>query len=579
MTLMTSHRALRLWRWGIAAIVSVLLAIGAGHWAGQQELRSTTLRLRQASEAYALALHGIIERYSDLPYVVAWQPAVQALLRQPSSGQADTVNRYLADLQHRTLAEVLYVVDTQGLTLAASNWDTADSFIGQSYRQRPYFEDAMKGERGLFYGIGLTTGRPGLFIAEPIRDGGGRIIGVGVAKLGLERLRQAWLDDADPVVLQDRHGIVFLSSVEDWLYRGERALTASDLTWIREHDQYGGRTDFAPLPWRIERPDDLPGPRLLAEVDGRMKDLLAFQTALPELGWTLTVTGDLRKVREARERAQVIVGLAAIVALLGTLYWRQRKKRYAERRQARLEREAEARQREQERQLQISARLASVGEMASTLAHELNQPLMAVSNFAVAARTLAKGGQEDMLMTALDGIVEQSGRASDIVKRVRAFINPQQANYGPVDINACAAHAHALLAIDLERARTACTMRLMDDPPIVRGDAVLLEQVLVNLVQNAIQAMHDLPVAERQVTIATRRRENVVEITVADRGAGVDADQAERIFTPFFSTRAEGLGLGLNICRTIVEAHGGQIEITRPAGGGAAFTFSLPIES
>jgi len=578
MTSMISLRALRLARWGVAAMASLLLVIGAGHWAGRQELQTTAMRLRQSSKAYALALHGIVERYSDLPYVVARQPAVPALLRRPSPALADTVNRYLADLRRRTLAEALYVVDTRGLTLAASNWDTAESFVGQSYRQRPYFEDAMKGGRGLFYGIGLTTGRPGLFIAEPIRDGD-RIIGVGVVKLGLERLRQTWAGDADPVVLQDRRGIVFLSSVADWLYRGERALTAADLEWIREHGQYGEREDFAPLPWRIEQPDDLPGLRLVADWDGRAKDLLALRTDLPELGWTLTVTGDLRKVREARERAQIIAGLAAIVALLGTLYWRQRKKRYAERRQARLEREAEAQQREQERQLQISARLASVGEMASTLAHELNQPLMAVSNFAVAARALADRDQKDMLVTALDGIVEQSGRASDIVKRVRAFINPQQASHDSIDINACAVHARALLAPELKLARTVCAMRLADGPLIVRGDAVLLEQVLVNLVQNALQAMRDLPAAERRVTIATRRREHVAEITVADRGPGVDADQAERIFTPFFSTRTEGLGLGLNICRTIVEAHGGQIEITRPAEGGAAFTFSLPIES
>ncbi|MGB6007612.1 sensor histidine kinase [Castellaniella sp.] len=578
MTPKSHHRALRFWRWGIAAIVSALLVIGAGHWAWQQELHATALRLRQASEAYTLALRGIVDRYSDLPYVMARQPAVQALLLRPSPGPADAVNRYLADLQRHTQAEALYVVDAQGLTLAASNWDTADSFVGQSYRQRPYFEDAMKGERGLFYGVGLTTGRPGLFIAEPIRDGG-RIIGVGVVKLGLERLQRAWSADADPVVLQDRRGIVFLSSVADWLYRRERTLTAADLAWIREHDQYSARAGFAPLPWRIEQSDELPGPRLLAEAGGRMRDLLAFRTELPEFGWTLTVTGDLRKVLEARQRARIIAGLIAIVALLGTLYWRQRKKRYAERRQVELERAAEARQHEQERQLQVSARLASVGEMASTLAHELNQPLMAVSNFAVAARALVESGQQDMLVTALDGIVEQSGRASDIVKRVRAFINPKQANYAPIDINACAVHAYALLAPDLKRARASCSMRLMDDPPGVRGDSVLLEQVLVNLVQNAIQAMHDLPAARRQVVISTRRRENVVEVTVADRGPGVDAEQADRIFTPFFSTRAEGLGLGLNICRTIVEAHGGQITITRPAEGGAAFTFSLPIES
>lgn len=699
---------LRFWRWGLVALVGLLSIPIAGRWSQDQELRLREASLRQASDAYVLALRGIVEKYGDLPYVVARHPDVQELLRYPADRRwVDRVDRYLADLQRQTGAEVLYVVDAQGLTLAASNWNDATSFVGHSYRQRPYFQDALQGRRGLFYGVGLTTGQPGLFIAEPVRDAQG-IPGVVVVKLGLERLEHAWSRAADPVLLQDRRGIVFLSSVPSWLYRTDRDLPSSDLDWLRQHAQYGVRDRFERLPWQFEQDAGLPGLLIRARLDGRPRELLALRTPLPELGWTLAVTGSLDEVWRARQRAEVIAALAVVVLLLGLMFWRQREKRYAEQRQARVElerrveertrdleeahalrksmedsllvgmrahdpqgcmiyvnralcemvgfsqeellgcrppypywhpddigqlmrehevtrdggvphgfetrfrhrdghevicmvyaaplidarglyrgwmssivnitaqKQAEMRQREQERQLQHSARLASVGEMASTLAHELNQPLMALSNFALAARAMADPDLPPMMLTALDGMVEQAARASDIVKRVRAFLNPQRAGYETLAINDLVDHAWALLQPELQRNRVAVISRLAVDLPPVRGDRVLLEQVLVNLIQNAVQAMRDAASSECRIELHTRREGAAVEVCVADRGPGIPAAQLEQIFLPFFSTRPDGLGLGLKICRTIVEAHGGRMTAANCRAGGAAFTFTLP---
>jgi C4-dicarboxylate-specific signal transduction histidine kinase len=251
------------------------------------------------------------------------------------------------------------------------------------------------------------------------------------------------------------------------------------------------------------------------------------------------------------------------------------------------QKQAEARQRDQELRLQRSARLASVGEMASTLAHELNQPLMALSNFAVAARALASSGSTpagtDMLAGALDEIVEQSKRASEIVKRVRAFINPQRAHYESLTMESVITHAVTLLKPELQRDGVTLQLVLEDAGATVRGDRVLLEQVLVNLIHNALHAMQEQPQlqaasppARRCIELSTRRVEQGLRITVADQGTGIPPDQLEQVFAPFFTTRLDGLGLGLNICRTIVEAHGGFIEVDNRAGGGAAFSFTLP---
>jgi len=693
----------------LALAAALVLIVASGNWAEQRELKAKTDALRQAAAAHALGLRGLVEKHDFLPHAAARHPDVLALLRQPRDAALQArVNAYFADLQTTTGAAALFLVDRAGLTLAASNWNAPTSFVGQSYRQRPYFEDAVQGRRGFFYGLGLTTGQAGLFIAEPVRAGA-EVLGVAVVKISLDPLESAWARGANPVVLRDSRSIVFLSAVPEWLFHSVAPVSAADLQWVRAHGQYGQRERFDPLPWKIEASRDAPGYVLQTALQGRSVDLLALDTPLPELGWTLTVTEDMRDVRQARQVALALATLAAALLLLGVLYWRLRERRFAEQQAARLElerrveertrdlqeahafrkamedsllvgirardpegkiiyvnpalcamvgysaeellgrrppypywhpddlekqaresdealqgraapqgfesrlrhkdghdvitmvytaplidaqgvnrgwlssvvditaqKQAEARQRDQEVRLQRSARLASVGEMASTLAHELNQPLMALSNFAVAARALAARGAPEMLASALDDIIEQSQRASEIVKRVRALINPQRAHYESFAVGDIISHAEALLKPELQR--HGVTLRLaMEDPAArVRGDKVLLEQVLVNLIHNALHAMQDQPRHRRTIELASRCAPPCLKIAVSDQGPGIPADQLEQVFAPFFTTKPDGLGLGLNICRTIIEAHGGTLSVDNRAGGGATFSFTLP---
>jgi PAS domain S-box-containing protein len=696
----------------LTAVGALVLIVAAGNWAEQHELQSKTAGLRQAAAAHALGLRGLVEKHDFLPHAAARHPDVHALLRSPRDAALQArVNDYFADLQATTGAAALYLVDRAGLTLAASNWNLPSSFVGQSYRQRPYFEDALQGRRGMFYGLGLTTGQSGLFIAEPVRSQGA-ILGVMVVKISLEPLQATWMRGADPVLLSDSRGIVFLSAVPEWMFKSIRPVSAADARWIAEHGQYGRRERFDALPWTIERQDDTPGFVVRTALQRRRMDLLALDTPLPELGWTLTVTTDMKEVVQARQAALMLTALAVALLLLGVLYWRLREKRFVEQRAARVElehrveertrdlqeahafrkamedsllvgmrardpegkiiyvnpalcamvgysaeellgryppypywhpddlekqaresddalqgraaphgfesrirhkdghdvitmvyaaplvdaqgvhrgwmssvvditaqKQAEARQRDQELRLQRSARLASVGEMASTLAHELNQPLMALSNFAVAAQALATSGSSEMLAGALDEVVGQSKRASEIVKRVRAFINPQRGQYEILPMESVIRHATTLLKPELQSSGVSLQLHLADACAPVRGDRVLLEQVLVNLVHNALQAMQDQPLrsgARRSIELSCRLTEQGLRIVVADQGPGIPPEQLDQIFAPFFTTKPDGLGLGLNICRTIVEAHGGFMTVENRAGGGAAFSFTLP---
>jgi len=700
----------RHYRWWIFAIANLVLIVAVGRWMESREIAGKAQSVQQSAKAQILGLRGIVEKYDYLPFTAAQHPDVTGLLHQPDNPELKKrVNHYLSNLQSVTGVAALFVISVDGITLASSNWNTRESFVGQSYRQRPYFEDALSGNTGLFYGLGLTTGVSGLFIAKPVLAGS-NVIGIMVAKVSLEALESVWSKSVDPIVLQDSRGIVFLSSVPTWLYQTRKILSKHDLTWLEAHSQYGKRQDYALLPWQIEKNEKTTEFVLRAKVRDRFRSYLASETYLPELGWTLIVSSDLEDVKQAKFEALIIATLLSIILLLAILYWRLHQSRYIEQQLARKELEQRVLERthdlqeahafrkamedsllvgmiardhageiiyvnnafcdmvgyhqdellhckppypywhpdeierhwynnqqllngrsalhgvesrirnrdganlfimvytaplinsngieqgwmssivditvqkritdhhqQQERKLQRSARLASLGEMASTLAHELNQPLMAISNFALAAKALINADVPPMLSMALQEIVEQSKRASEIVKRVRSLINPQRRAYEIISTQTVITDALAMLQHEIQQTQTLVSTNIDVDLPPTRGDRVLLQQVLINLCQNGMQAMESLPQAQRRLTIACVQIDRVIQISVSDSGPGIPDHLSEQVFNSFFTTKSEGLGLGLNICRTIIEAHGGRIFVESNTEGGATFLFTLPI--
>ena len=303
---------LRRWgRWGLLLVLASVPVWLAGWWAERHETDQRLAALHSAQELHALGLRGVIGKYSYLPAVVGRQPAVRALLAAPDDAALrERVNEDLAEIGRRADALAVYVMDPAGNALAASNAGTPESFVGRNYARRPYFTRALQGGTGLFYGVGLTTGAPGLFIAEPVRQQGG-VRGVVAVKVGLEELSQAWAKASAPVLLQDSRGIVFLSSEPDWLYRSSRPLSADDLAWLARHEQYGPpQTQAYPaLPWRLERTADQAEYRLSTRQAGRQLGQLALlamgflhpqqKGLLQELDVELDERGNVRATEKA----------------------------------------------------------------------------------------------------------------------------------------------------------------------------------------------------------------------------------------------------------------------------------------
>jgi two-component system sensor histidine kinase DctS len=249
------------------------------------------------------------------------------------------------------------------------------------------------------------------------------------------------------------------------------------------------------------------------------------------------------------------------------------------------QRRVEELSRQQQERLQATARLATVGEMASLLSHELNQPLAAIASYATGSLNLLQQPDEqthDMLRHAVTRIAEQAERAGRVIKSVHDFVRRREQARESIRADQLIDAVLPLVRLQARKSGTRIELEYPDPIPRVLCDRTMLEQVLLNLTRNGIQAMETVtPVAQRVLRLRVHASsEGRVAFSVIDAGPGIPADVAQRLFTPFFTTRSEGMGLGLSLCRTVIEQHGGALEFEShppPDGpGGTEFRFTLP---
>jgi PAS domain S-box-containing protein len=242
----------------------------------------------------------------------------------------------------------------------------------------------------------------------------------------------------------------------------------------------------------------------------------------------------------------------------------------------RLRAETEAQQHRE--QLAHVSRLLTVGEMAAGIAHEINQPLSAIATYAQACSRMLSGkagGGADVL-DALSKIGTQARRAGEVIQRLRTFIRKQEGERVRLDVNDLVRDVLKLAETDSREHDVGIVAQLADDPPAIQADRVQIQQVLLNLLRNAMESMRDAGPAEDPVVVTTTFAGDSVEIAVRDRGAGVSETIEKELFQPFFTTKAGGLGMGLSISRSIVRSHGGRLGFTRNADRGTTFRLTLP---
>ena len=252
---------------------------------------------------------------------------------------------------------------------------------------------------------------------------------------------------------------------------------------------------------------------------------------------------------------------------------------------------AEELNRQQQEKLETSARLSTMGEISSMLAHELNQPLAAISSYTAGALNVlnkASAGDDadpaaspassldlNMLRRALEQANTQARRAGQVIRSVHEFVKKREPHRESVAMQQVIDGIRALIELQARQSYVTLQVDIAPDLPPVLADRVLLEQVLLNLTRNAIEAMQDIAPERRLLRIAAGVLDGQVAVSVIDNGHGIAPEVAERLFSPFFSTKAEGMGMGLSICRTAIEFHGGTLTHADNPGGGTVFTFAL----
>jgi len=240
------------------------------------------------------------------------------------------------------------------------------------------------------------------------------------------------------------------------------------------------------------------------------------------------------------------------------------------------QRRAEDRERQQQERLQATARLVAMGEMASSLAHELNQPLTAISSYAAGSLNLIDSGRTDLaeIRAVLAKTQAQAQRAGQVIRRIYDFVRRAEPKTEPCELSQLIDETIALVEVDARRQKIRIVRELADGLPTVEGDRVLLGQALFNLMRNGIEAMRDS--TDAVLTVKSYRGKELATLSIADRGPGVSAEAAKSLFVPFYTTKEEGMGMGLNICRSIVEAHQGRLWLEPNPDGGSVFFVTLP---
>ncbi|MEI2298406.1 sensor histidine kinase [Ensifer sp. MJa1] len=587
------------------------LVAGVLAWQGHTVATDSYMREATAQATTALrlavtALDGHLNRYQALPALIADHEDVQELVTRPRDRRLrETVNAYLKDINALLHSSDIYVITPDGDTIAASNYDGPTSFVGQNFSYRPYFQEALRGKESRFYALGTTSLKRGYFFGSPIRVGD-EIRGVMVFKVDVESIEASWEGGEYKIFVSDPEGIIFMSGNRDWLYSSILPLTAERLARTEASRRYADATLRAlPVSERVSSDHHF----LTVSSGNSSREYLMLSQSMPDADWTVNVLIDTASVRTQALTSVIAALLLICLAGLGVAIILQRRARLNERLSMQAEAQAELERRVDERTADLArvnaqieeevaerrlteqqlrrtqadliqaGKLAGLGQMSAALSHEFNQPLAAAKTYADSATLLIERGRSE---EASDNIRRISGlvdRMAAISRHLRNFARKPNEKLGAVAVDEVVRDTMEIVAVRLKAASATIDIDLGETPLIVRAGSVRLQQVLVNVISNAADAVEGLD--DRTIRLRAWRDGDKVILSVRDQGAGIAPAIAERIFDPFFSTKGvgKGLGLGLSISYNIVKDFGGSLTAVNRPEGGAEFRIELAADT
>lgn len=564
----------------------------------QASARST---LALVSEAVDQA----IGRFKPIPGLIAGDPALREMLKQgPDPGTVPFINEKLRQIAFSVGASEVYVMDRSGLTVAASNYRDTDSFLGRNFAFRPYFTQSLAGRNAFFHALGTTSGERGFFFSAPILDGI-EVLGVLAVKITVGEIEQDWLDTGHDILIADGDGIVFLTSREAYKFGSLAPLSNPTRRYITQTQQF-------PLERvkQIELSADVIGPHAVQVTLGdpvQGDRFLAASIPLALAGWHAIAFTPMRPVRIQALRTVVFVALAFAALLLGGLVIAQRRANILQRirieaeqravleqmvqeRTADLDaananlrdevterRSAEERLRKSQKELVQAGKLAALGQMSAAISHEINQPLAAIKSYADnAAQFLARNRVEDATSN-IKSISKMSDRMAEISRHLRTFGRQPGDKLGPINVSEVITETVGLVGPQARANNAEIRFESPHAAVWALGGKLRLQQVLVNIVTNGLEAMSEVnaPIVEVRV----EQVDGKVQIYLRDHGPGLPQESMDQVFDAFYTTKDAGLGMGLgmSISHNIISDFGGALTATNHPNGGAVFTVTLQV--
>lgn len=579
----TQRRWRGLPRW-CGALALVALAAFAGHHLAMQ---NGLARLREAGDhrldMLATGLDADLARFEYLPALLEMTPIVPALLGTPSDAALrDAVNRYLDGVNAAAGAEMLYVLDATGTSLAASDWDRPGTTVGQDLSFRPYVIDALGQGRGRFYGVGITSRKPGYYLSYALRRGQ-PTRGVVAVKVNLEGAERGWRKLPGDVALIDQRGVVILATRDDLKFRPLSPLDALQRAEVQRSRPYG-EAGLQPLQWTQK--EALARDVQIIALDG--VDQLASTRSLRGAPWQLVVLDDLAPVRVGARNAAITASLAMAVLLLivVTLWQRRRAVRQKLASQAALQAAYDtlestvvartAQLRAAQGELVHAGKMAALGQMSAGVVHELNQPLTAMRTLSESAGILLEKSRFDDVRGNLQRIRGMVDRLARLTSQLKTFAHKSELPLAPVPVSKAVADAQLIVAEASKNNGVAVEIDVKPATLSVMAEEAALGSVLANLMRNAIDAMQASP--RRTLRLEARPQEGRVILRVSDTGPGIPPDILPRLFEPFVTSKpaGTGLGLGLVISAQLVRAMDGTLRAINLPEGGACFVVDLP---
>lgn len=587
------------WRLFIAIwlVIAVVAVTASGAFARRDAMATAGRQATTASALHAAVLRSELERHRSLPMVLAQDPDLARLLARPTPETATRLNLKFEALAREVRAAAIYALDANGRTLAASNWRLPTSFVGSDYRFRPYYFEAMRDGQATFFALGTVSGRPGLYLSRRVDDPAGRALGVIVAKVEFDALEAEWRDSGEPTYVTDADGVVLVTTVPAWRFRTVTPLSAEQRSRFAATQTAG-----AIVP--VSLPFEADGRAIVRTSADVPQDLYAVASVpLPDIGWRLTLldpAGEAISRAEAGARWLAALSIALLAALTGILLRRRQRAaaRAIEAEQGRVELERQIslrtvelrstnallnREIEERRRLEsvrqdlqdelIQAnKLATLGQIAAGVAHEINQPIAAIRIHADSASLQLQREDHAGALRSLTSIDHLTERVGAITDELRAFSRKTRSETVAVGVDGAIDGAVLLVAGRLREKGVALDRKRAPEGLSVLAERNRLEQVVLNILQNAIEALDGTP--DPAIALGVTVRGKHVTIRVSDNGPGVAASVQSKLFTPFTTSKRDGLGLGLVISRDIVAAFGGELSL-EPSPVGARFVIRL----